>query len=246
MLLNQTIDKLMLLKLTGMVIGLEHQLKQPELQGLSFEDRLGLLVDSELSNRESKKMKRLLTNAKLRFPTACIEDIDFDPKRNIDRSLIGTLAACIWIDKNQHVIIEGPTGAGKTWLACALGNQICRTGKSVKFYKMSRLIEELEIAKGDGSINRFRNQIKRFDVLIIDDWLLSILDQKHCQQLFEVIDDRFDNNSLILTSQHPVTDWYARIGEKTYADSICDRIFHNSHRIKITGDSMRRKRSVSK
>lgn len=243
MLINQTITKLNELKLSGMAQAVNIQLGQTDAQSLPFEDRLAMLVDAEYSYRETKRMKKLVTNAKFAIPSACVEDIDFDNGRKLDRPLISTLTNCNWVEKKQNIIIEGPSGAGKSWMACALGNQICRNGISVRYIKMSRLIEDIQIAKGDGSIKRYRAQLTRVNVLIIDDWLLAPLETTSAREILEILDEAYNIGSLILTSQHPVSDWHSRIAEKTVADAILDRIVHNSHRIKIAGESMRKKKN---
>ncbi|MBA4252203.1 MAG: AAA family ATPase [Chlorobiaceae bacterium] len=243
MLINHTITKLSDLKLCGMAQAVTAQLNQTEIQSISFEERLAMVVDAEFSYRETKKMKKLLSNAKFAIPSATIENIDFDPSRKLDRPLISTLITCNWVEKKQNVIVEGPSGAGKSWFACALGNQICRNGTSVRYIKMSRLVEEIKIAIGDGSIKRYRAQFARIKVLIIDDWLLAPMETVSAREILEILDDCYNIGSLILTSQHPVSDWHSRIAEKTVADAILDRIVHNSHRIKISGESMRKKKN---
>ena len=243
MLINQTITKLNELKLSGMAQAVNIQLGQTDAQSLPFEDRLAMIVDAEYSYRETKRMKKLLLNARFAIPTACVEDIDFDQSRKLDRPLMSTLITCNWLEKRQNVIIEGPSGAGKSWIACALGNQICRNGISVRYIKMSRLVEEIKISLGDGSIKRYRAQFARIKVLIIDDWLLAPLETTSAREILEILDDSYNIGSLILTSQHPVADWHSRINEKTVADAILDRVVHNSHRIKISGESMRKKKN---
>jgi len=241
MLINQTIEAMRVLKLTGMVNALEAQLSQTAVQSLSFEDRLGILIDAEASSRSTKKYERLIKNAKLKNPLASIETIDFAPRREIDRQLIMTLANCTWVASNQNIIITGATGAGKTWMACALGSQLCRNGYSVKYFRLSRLLEQINIAKADGSLVRLRSQLLRTDVIILDDWLLAPLNAASARELLELVDDRIGTNSLILASQHPVDEWHNRIGEPTVADAILDRIVHSAHRVIIKGDSSLRK-----
>ncbi len=245
MLIQQTIGGLRELRLFGMVNALDIQLGQTAVQALSFEDRLGLLVDAELSSRETKKLSRLLKDAKLKESTACIENIDYDPSRKLDRSLIMSLANCNWVEAGQNVIITGATGAGKSWMACALGNQICRRGKSVRYFRLSRLIEQLSVAKGDGSLAKFRAQLARTSVIMLDDWLMAPMDAASAREILELVDDRSGKNSLILTSQHTVDGWHDRIGEPTVADAILDRIVHSAHRIEIKGDSIRKQRGIN-
>lgn len=244
MLIHQTITQMRELRLAGMVDALELQLGQTSVQALSFEDRLGMLVDAEVSARETKRLTKLLKDAKLKESAACIENIDFDPARALDRSLISTLATCHWAEVGQHIIITGATGAGKSWLASAFGNQLCRRGMSVRHFRLSRLIEELSIAKGDGSLARFRAQLARASVIILDDWLMAPLDASSAREILELVDDRTGKNSLILTSQHPVAEWHDRIGEPTVADALLDRIVHSAHRIDIQGESLRKRRGI--
>lgn len=245
MLINQTIDKLNSLNLHGMANGLNQQMAQTTSQSLSFEDRLGMLVDAESSYRDTKRMKRLLVSARLAIPSATLEAIDYDPKRKLDRTLISTLSHGHWVTSRQPIIIEGASGAGKTWLACAFANQMCRFGIPSRFYKMSRLLEDIHIAKGDGSIRRLRNQIRKFHVLVLDDWLLAPLDLHAGRDLLQIIDECYegDRTTFILTSQHPKADWHARISEPTVADAILDRITHGGHVITLSGESMRKKRA---
>jgi DNA replication protein DnaC len=172
MLTYETIAKLKSLGLSGMVDALEIQRQQIEVQALPFEDRLGLLIDAETASRETKKCTRLLRNAKLKEPSACIENIDYDPKRELDRSLILTLASCQWVSQGQNMIITGATGSGKSHMASAFGNKLCRAGISVRYFRFPRLIEQMTIAKGDGSLPRLRMQLSRISVLILDDWLM--------------------------------------------------------------------------
>lgn len=241
MLINQTITKLNDLKLCGMSQAVNMQLSQTDIQSLPFEDRLGMIVDAEYTYRETHKMKRLLSNAKFAMPSASVQDIDYDPSRKLDRPLISTLITCNWVEKKQNLIIEGASGAGKSWFACAFGTQICRNGISVKYVKMSRLVEDIQTSRGDGSIKRYRAQFSKVKVLVIDDWLLAPLETSSAREILEILDDAYNIRSIILTSQHPVSDWHSRISEKTVADAILDRIVHNSHRVKIAGESMRKK-----
>lgn len=245
MLIQQTINGLRELRLTGMIAALEIQLQQTDVQALAFEDRLGMLVDAEMSSRNNKKLERLLKDAKFK-EQACIENINYDPKRKLNRSLIVTLATGNWVEVGQNLIITGATGAGKSWLACAFGNQLCRRGISVKYFRLSRLIEQLSVAKGDGSLARLRAQLAKASVLMLDDWLLAPLDAASAREILELIDDRTGKNSLILTSQYPVETWHDRIGEPTVADAILDRIIHSAHRIEIKGEeSMRKQKGLN-
>jgi DNA replication protein DnaC len=244
MLTYETIAKLKALGLSGMVDALELQRQQTEVQALPFDDRLGLLIDAETASRETKKCMRLLRNAKLKEPSACIENIDYDPKRELDRSLILTLANCQWVNQSQNIIISGATGCGKSHMASAFGNKLCRAGFPARYFRFPRLIEQLTIAKGDGSLPRLRMQLSRVAVLILDDWLIAPLNSVSAREVLELIDDRIGKTSLILTSQFPVDSWHDLIGEPTVADAILDRIIHVSHRINIKGGSMRRRKGI--
>lgn len=245
MLFEQTVSKMRDLRLQGMVDALDLQLRQADVQGLSFEDRLGMLIDAEVSSRETKRLAKLLKDAKLKESNACIENIDYDPLRRLDRSLISTLALGHWVDVGNNIIITGPTGSGKSYLASALGNQLCRFGKSIRYFRVSRLLEELAIAKGDGSLPRFRAQLAKTSAIILDDWLMAPLDAQSAREILELVDDRTGKTSLILTSQHHVSEWHDRIGEPTVADAILDRIVHASHRVELHGESIRKKRAVN-
>jgi DNA replication protein DnaC len=243
MLNTQTTHKLRALKLTGMLEAIESQAAQPDLVSLSFDERFGLLVDYEYSFRENRRLARLLKDAKLKHQQASIEDIDFNPRRGLDKSYLMTLANCDWIQKRQHLIFTGPAGAGKTWLACAYGQQACRQAMSVIYKRVPRLLEELKIARGDGSIVKFRSQLAKVNVLILDDWGMVPIDGMGLHDLLELVDDRVNAGSLIITSQLPVSTWHEYLGEPTIADAILDRIVHNAHKIEVNGESMRRSKN---
>lgn len=244
MLIQQTFNLLRELRLTGMLGALELQLGQPDAQSLPFEDRIGMLVEAEISTRNTKRMAKLIKDAKLKEPCACIEGIDYDPARGLDRSLINSLALGHWVDNAQHIIITGATGAGKSWMASAFGIQLCRQGKSVRYFRQSRLVEQLAVAKGDGSLPRLRANLAKASVIILDDWLMAPLDASSAREVLELVDDRAGKGSLILTSQHPVTEWHDRISEPTVADAMLDRIVHSSHRLEIRGESIRKRRGI--
>lgn len=243
MLNTQTTHKLRALKLTGMLEAIESQAAQPDLVSLSFDERFGLLVDYEYSFRENRRLARLLKDAKLKHQQACIEDVDFNPRRGFDKSYLMTLSNCDWIQKRQHLIFTGPAGAGKTWLACAYGHQACRQGLSVIYKRVPRLLEELKIARGDGSIVKFRSQLAKVSVMILDDWGMVPIDGMGLHDLLELVDDRVNTGSLIITSQLPVSTWHEYLGEPTIADAILDRIVHNAHKIEVNGESMRRSKN---
>jgi DNA replication protein DnaC len=238
MLHQHTLTTLKNLKLPGMAAAFEEQLIQPVTQSLSFNDRFGLIVDRETNHRDNQRLGRLLKNARLKH-SACVEDIDYRSGRGLDKAVMANLIDGDWIRQAQNVIFTGKTGCGKTWLACALGNQACRQGMSVLYVRTSRLLEELKLAHADGSFRKRLMQIAKVELLIIDDFGVSTLSPSERQDLLELIDDRTKKSTLI-TSQIPVKAWHEVIGEPTLADAILDRIVHRAHTIDLTGDSMRK------
>ena len=240
MLTQQTLEKLHQLKLTGMAQAFEHQLAQPQAQELAFEQRLGLLVDQEILMRENRRLNRLLKAAKLRT-NACVEDIDYRHPRGIDRAYMSSLISCQWIPQQLNLCITGPTGTGKTWLACALGQQACRQGLSVRYFRLPPLFERLRIAHGDGSYPRLMNQLAKTQLLILDDWGIQKITPAQRNDLMEIIEDRYGLHATLIASQLPIEHWHDYIGEATLADAILDRLLHNAHRLPLKGDSMRKK-----
>jgi DNA replication protein DnaC len=240
MLHQHTLDKLHTLRLTGMAAALEQQLAQPAIQELSFEERFALVLDQEILYRDNRRLARLLKAAKLRVG-ACVEDIDYRHPRGLDRSFMSTLASCQWVQRHQNLAITGPTGSGKTWLACALGHQACRLGLSVRYVRLPRLFETLRIAHGDGSYPRLMNQLAKTDVILLDDWGIQNITAAQRNDLMEVIEDRHGLRATLIASQLPVEHWHEYIGEATLADAILDRLLHNAHRLPLKGDSMRKK-----
>ena len=241
MLTHPTLDQLRVLKLDGMAHALEEQRLLPACQDLAFEDRLGLLVDRERSWRDGRRLARLLRSAKLKHVEACLEDVSYSGGRGIDKRLIANLSGGDWIRQGQSILLTGPTGVGKTWLACALGQQACRQGFPVLYQRVPRLTETLRIAHADGSFGRLLTQLARVDVLILDDWGMTPLDQAARHDLLEVIDDRSTSKSTLITSQLPIDHWHAWLNDPTVADAILDRLVHRSHRINLKGESLRRK-----
>ena len=239
MLHQHTLDKLHTLRLTGMAAAFEQQLAQPAAQELSFEERFALLLDQEILYRDNRRLARLLKAAKLRVG-ACVEDIDYRHPRGIDRSFMSTLASCQWIERHQNLTITGPAGSGKTWLACALGNQACRQGLSVRYVRLPRLFELLRIAHGDGSYPRLMNQLAKTDLLILDDWGLQKIAAAQRNDLMEVIEDRYGLRATLIAGQLPIEHWHEYIGEATLADAILDRLLHNAHRLPLKGESLRK------
>jgi DNA replication protein DnaC len=242
MLNEQTFEKLYAMRLNGMAEAFAEQLQQPGLAELSFEERFGLLVDRQWIFKENRRMKRLLQTAKLRV-AACIEDIDYKTPRGIDKSVILRLASCDWVRQAQNVIIAGPTGVGKTYLACALANRACRDGHSSFYIRAPRLFHDVALAKADGSYAKLMNKLAKTKVLIVDDLGLAPLSDHQRRDLLEVIEDRQGLSSTIVASQLPVENWHDSIGDPTIADAILDRLVHNAHQINLKGTSMRKKRS---
>ena len=240
MLTEQTIEKLHQMRLRGIAAAYQESLERTGDHDLSFEDRFGLMVDREWNERQNRSLKRRLQLAKLREP-ACIEDVNYRHPRGLDRSVIERLATCQWITHHDNVLLTGPTGVGKTWLACALGHQACRDGFSVLHARVSRLLDQLRLAHADGSYARELARLARIDVLILDDWGLEVLGADQRRDLLEVIEDRRGARSTIVTSQLPVHAWHDTIGDPTIADSILDRLIHQAHRIALDGPSLRQK-----
>lgn len=240
MLNQQTIETLTALRLPGMREALEQQRTQPALQELSFEERLGLLLEREVLHRDNRRLSRLLKDARLRLPAACLEDIDYRHRRGLQKPQIGALGACQWIRAGHNLTLCGPTGTGKTYLACALGNQACRQGFSVRYFRLPRLLEQLAIAHGDGTYPRLMGQLAKAELIILDDWGIQALSTPQRNDLMELIEDRHGIRSTLIASQLPLEHWYEYIGEPTLADAILDRLLHNAHRLALSGESMRR------
>lgn len=240
---EQTFEKLHALKLPGMAEAVRGQLSQPEMNDLSFEERLAMLVDAECLFRENKRMKRLLKNAKLKFQ-ASLEDVDYRAPRGMDKSVILSLGTCGWIKRHQNVIIVGPTGTGKTFLSCALAQRACREGMSAIYLRTPVLYRTLAMARVDGSYARVLARLAKAPLLVLDDLGLAPLADQERRDLLEVIEDRYGTASTIVTSQLPVEHWHEVIGDPTIADALLDRLVHNAHRIGLTGDSMRKTKAA--
>lgn len=240
MLNNQTLQSLRRLKLTGMADGLEQQLAQPSThEELSFEERLALLVDRESTHRHNNKITRLLKAAKLKLH-AYPEDINYSYPRGLQKSQFAGLLSSHWIHQHHNVLITGPTGCGKTYLGCVLATQACRHGLSVRYYRSSRLLAALSVAHGDGRFAKLIQQLAKTDLLILDDWGLEKMTLGQRNDLLEIMEDRHGLRSTLMTSQLPVNQWHKAIGDATLADAILDRLLHNSHKLKLKGESMRK------
>jgi DNA replication protein DnaC len=242
MLVHPTIEGLKNLRLLGMAKALENQLDQPQIESLGFEERLGLIVDREICDRETRKLQTRLRNAALK-QEASIEDIDYKASRGIDKKLIFTLANCQWTKTHRNVLIVGATGTGKTFLACALAHKACLEGSTVYYCRLPRLLPELALARGDGSYNKKMKQLAKTGILLLDDWGLAPLTDEQRRDLLEILDDRHEKSSTIVTSQLPIKLWHEAIGDKTLADAILDRLVHNAYRLELKGDSMRKSRA---
>ncbi len=239
MLMQQTLDRLHALRLTGMAQALEEQRGIPDVATLAFEERFALLVEREHLTRGDRRLTRLLQVARLRH-AACIEDVNFRVKRGLDRALLLRLAGGDWIRQHQVVLLVGPTGTGKSWLGCALGHAACRQGVTVRYARLSRLLGDLALARGDGSYGRLLQQLAKTGLLIVDDWGLAPLGDRERRDLLEVIEDRAGRRATLITSQVPTEHWHELIGDPTFGDAILDRLVHHAHRITLTGGSLRK------
>ena len=240
MLTEPTIEKLQALHLGAMAAAWTAQREDPEMHELDFDTRFGMLVDAEHLSRDNKRLARALREAKLRIPTACVEDVDYSPKRELDRAAVRQLGTCAWIASHANVIVTGATGTGKSYIACALAQQACRSGYRAVYRRMPRLLEELALAHADGSYTRLLGRLAKIDVLILDDWGLAPLRDQERRDLLEIFDDRHAARSAIITSQIPVEKWHDYVGDPTIADALLDRVVHNAHRIKLKGPSRRK------
>jgi DNA replication protein DnaC len=239
--IHPTLERLHELRLRGMAAALEEQLQGSAAQDLSFEERLALLLEREITWRDNSRLQRLLRDARLRLPSAAPEDIDYRSVRGLDRSVLLRLGSADWVRQRQVVLIVGPTGVGKSYLACALGQAACRSGRSTRYFRLGRLLGELALARADGSYAKLLAKLAKADLLILDDWGLAPLADVERRDLLEILEDRYRSKSTLVTSQLPIEHWHEYIGSPTLADAILDRLVHGAHKIVLKGGSMRKR-----
>jgi len=242
--LNQPMmEKLLAMRLHGMVEGLKTQAQDQAVNELSFLERLSLLIDQQWNWRENQALARRLKVAKLRGP-ACVEDIDYRAPRGLDKTVVRALAKdSTWVRNHENIFVIGPCGVGKSFLAGALAQKACRDGYSALNLRAAALLRDLGLARADGSLRHLLARLSRIDVLVIDDWAMAPLSEAERREIWEICEDRYQTRSTILTSQLPVSRWHEQIGDPTIADGILDRLVHNAHRIEMRGESMRKKRN---
>jgi DNA replication protein DnaC len=243
MLVEQTMEKLVAMKLHGMAEALRRWLEKPKEADLAPADLVGLLTDAEWTVRENNKLSARLRNAKFR-QQACMEDIDYAHPRGLMKAVMLDLAACRWVDAHQNVIITGATGLGKSYIACALGHRACRQGHTVVYRRTSRLLDELAQARGDGTLFALLRRLAKTEVLVLDDFGIEVLSAPQRRDLLEVLEDRYGASSTIITSQLAPDDWHPVIGDETIADAVCDRLVHNAHRLRLGGESVRKTKAT--
>ena len=239
MLANHSHERLLALRLTGMAKAFDDQLRQPDIDSLAFEQRLALMIDREVTERDNRRLLTRLKFASLR-QNAVVEDIDLRGARGIDRAFFQSLVDGDWISRKHNLLITGATGTGKSWIACALGHKACRDNRSVLYHRLPRLFEALALARGDGRYQRLLKSLSRVELLILDDWGLAPLSGEQRRDLLEIVDDRHQRGATIITSQVPVEHWHDVIADPTIADAVLDRIVHNAYRLELKGDSMRK------
>ena len=244
MLTHPTLEKLKEMRLKGMASAFEDQLQTPDIASLGFEERLGLLVDREETDRDNRRLKTRLTKAKLR-QQASMEDIDYSGSRGLNKAQLLELGSCKWIADHNNLLLTGPTGVGKTFIACALAQKACREGFTSLYLRLPRLFGDLTIAKGDGRYGKLLIRYSKVDVMVLDDWGVSPMTAENRRDLLEIMDDRYEKKSTLITSQLPVDKWHRYLEDPTLADAILDRVVHNAYRIEIKGESMRKRKARS-
>ena len=242
MLNNVTVDKLRSLKLTGMADEFSEQLKKP-MPNLDFEERLGLLIERDWYMRENRRLSRRLRSADFK-QQACIEDINYQHSRKLNKEVTKDLIRCQWIRNHLNLLITGPTGCGKTWLACAFSHRACLLGLTAKYYRLPRLWNKLKIAKIDGTYSKLLSEMAKIDVIILDDWGIASPDEEQRRDLLEILDDRYQKKSTVITSQLPISHWHEHLNDATIADAILDRLIHNAIKMELDGPSLRETQSV--
>lgn len=243
MLTEPTNERLYAMRLAAMAVAWQEQNKDPKAHALSFDERFALIVEAEYLARDNRRLRRLLKDAQLRLPEACVEDIEISSARGLEKAQVSQLASCSWVGEHLNVLVSGATGAGKSFIACALGQVACRRGFRVLYRRMPRLFEELSLAKADGTYARLLGKLARFDVLIVDDLGIGTLKEPQRNDLLEILEDRYGRRSTIVTSQLPVAKWHEWLTDPTLADAILDRLIHNAHKIALKGGSRRKEKN---
>ena len=243
MLTQPTIEKLNSMKLAAMAKAFADQMQCPDMTQLTFEERFGLIVDYQMTDLENRRMQNRLRTAKLRL-SASIEDLDFRQGRGMDRSTVMSLAGNQWVKSHHNILVTGPTGAGKSYLACALAQKACRDGHTVLYQRLPRLLQDISVARHDGRYHKLMNQVVKCEVLVLDDLLISPLSRDEQKELLEIVEDRYDRKATVITSQLPIKAWHDSMQDPTLADAILDRLVHNAYKVELKGESMRRKRTT--
>jgi DNA replication protein DnaC len=240
--LNQTLEKMAGMRLKDMAAEYRRQIELPAMDALPFDERFSLMLEAEWLARKNRRLAKLKASANLPIPDACLENVDYDPKRKIDRALIARLSNCDWVKSGKHLLVTGMTGTGKTWISSAFANAACTMGLKVRCFKTLRLLNELTLGRNDGTWGRAMDELLKPDLIFIDDFGMEPLGAVHCRDLFELIDERREKGSMLIAAQHPVKDWHSFFAEKTAADAVMDRLVNNSYRIELYGSTMRGRR----